>query len=69
MLLAITIFELSSGQTNKRDRKPYLFDFMGGGNEPDNQPYIRPDDWIGVKLLHVLQKTSSIHPGSFMQIS
>ena len=39
MLLAITVFEISSGQTNrqtdkqtnKRDRKHYLSDFIGGG--------------------------------------
>ena len=39
MLLAITVLELSSGQTdkqtdkqtNKRDRKHYLSDFIGGG--------------------------------------
>ena len=42
MLLAITVFELSSGQTYKQ-------------NEPDNRPDIRPDDRIGFKLLPVLQ--------------
>ena len=45
MLLAISILEIRSGQTdkqtnrqtdkqtNKRDRKQYLSDFIGGGNE------------------------------------
>ena len=42
MLLAITVFELSSGQTYKQ-------------NEPDNRPYIRPDDRIEFKRIPVLQ--------------
>ena len=47
MLLTITFFELSSGQTYKQ-------------NEPDNWPDIRPDDRIGFKLLPLLQN-SIIH--------
>ena len=43
MLLAITVFELSSGQTNrqtdKRDRKHYLSNFIGGGNKYLNNDF------------------------------
>ena len=53
MLLAITVFELSSGQTNrqtdkqtdrqtdKRDRKHYLSDFIGGGNNVINKQTLK----------------------------
>ena len=55
MLLAITVVEISSGQTDKqtnrqtdkRDRKQYLSDFIGGGKKKErNKQCFRADSDI-----------------------